>query len=151
MNDLAEVVKVACSREQNEALEGALANFYKVAVTPKVEKAYFVLKDSYTKFLRTKMRERTPYEGAKNFSELQFNDKSLPFLVSYSQITFKFPSGRAVILTEHLSEPNGTTQAVALADSGGINCNYFVSEETPNPYLLAESEVIARFLEEIGE
>lgn len=142
MDGVQEVVKVAYSGAQNAKLAQGLGAYYKLSLTPIINKELYVEKDSYKRFLSAKMRERTPFQAARAFSDFTFNEAESPFSVTHSKISFTFPSGRAVTLTEYLSEPNGTTKTVELADSGGKPLTF-------DSYFHAESEVVSRFIAEI--
>lgn len=146
MEGVSEVVLVRFNPAQNSTLENNLKEFYHLEVSPKCSKDLFVTKESYQKFLNGKMKERTPYEPIKslenNFSSFGFDETNYPFLVSYTKIQFKFPSGRTMSLTEYLDKPNGITKSVELVDTGGTNLSL-------TSYIQAEGEVVDRFLAEI--
>ena len=139
MLDTVEVVKVAYTARQNEALTQNFKTFYKLEDSPSVEKDLFVDKKSYQQYLHKKMRERTPYESDKKFSEMGFDEQNFPFSVVYSRIAFNFPNDRTIRLTEYLDNPNGITKSVELSDSCGENLTF-------SSYIQAEAEVVTRYL-----
>lgn len=141
MFNIAEVVKVSFSDAQNLSLQTAFKEFYRLLEVPKIKKTLFIDKSSYQKFLNKQLRDRTPYQPDKPFSQYSFNEQNLPFLVVHSKIEFLFPSGREISLTEYLDEPNGLTKSVDLHDTNGESASF-------ERYTHAEAEVLNRFLEE---
>ena len=144
MNDILEVVRVNYKVEQNQLLEREFRGFYKLGHSPRIEKSLFVEKESYRSFLGKKMRDRTIFEPAKPFSQLDFDILKHPFRVVYSKCVFYFPSSRTITLTERLDSPNGHTASVELLDSDGKTSNF-------DRYISAEAEVVARYLTEWGD
>ena len=144
MDNFSEVVKVFYSEAQNAALQDSFKEFYELYSAPKVEKVLFVTKSSYQRFLNRSMRERTPYESAKKFSEIIFNASNNSFEVMSSICTFKFPSGREMSLTEYLDKPNGIVKSVILKDSLSPDLSF-------SSYLYAEGKVLEEFLSEKGQ
>lgn len=141
MEGVQEVVLVRYTAAQNESQTAQTKAFYHLEKPLLISKDLFVTKDSYQKYLHSKLRQRTPYEADKKFSEYHVNETNFPFFVSYTKVYYKFPSGRTLTLTENLTEPNGLTKSVELTDSGGESSNY-------NRFIDAEVEVIERFLAE---
>jgi hypothetical protein len=137
-----EVVLVRYTAAQNKAQTDMTYDFYKLPEKIDVSKDLFVTKASYQKYLNAQMRQRTPYQADKKFSDFSPSEQNFPFLVSYTKVYYTFPSGRKLTLTEYLTEPNGLTKSVELEDSGGEKSTY-------NKFLDAEVEVIERFLAEI--
>lgn len=141
MENVLETVLVRFTNAQNEACSANTRAFYKLDGSIEVSKDLYVTKDSYQKYLHAKLRERTPYEKDKKFSEFGYDTQNYPFDVSYTKVSYKFPSGRILTLTEILTEPNGLTKLVELTDSDGESSNF-------KTFMEAEVEVIDRFLSE---
>lgn len=143
MNGFEEAVLVRYSAPQNQVLRSAFQNFYRLSSSPLVEKDIFVEKGSYQTFLRSKLKQRTPFEAVKTFADYAFDEKALPFRLLYSTCRFKFPSGRVLSLTEYLDKPDGVTKEVVLENEKGVKLNF-------SSYSHAEAEVVAQFIDEMG-
>lgn len=130
--------------DQNVQLEGAFKEFYQLDSSPRIEKTLMVSKSSFTRSLNQRLKGRTPFESSNPIKESQNPNLNRAVEVISYQVEFKFPSGRTVTLTEELDKPNGITKLVNLVDSDGIPLKF-------TKFIEAESEVVARFLEDSAQ
>lgn len=144
MNDMTECMEVKANQTQNAKLALLFSNFYDLEADIRLEKSLFVTKSSYDRTLRASIRQRTPFEPDKPFKERVTAENPAGLDVLRVKITFTFPSNRVLTLIETLTEPNGLTKSVELADSDGTSCTY-------EKFIEAEGEVVSRYLADKGE
>lgn len=140
-----EVVEIKFQPHQNEALELSFQEFYKLSSAPRIERSLVVEKETYNKFVKSRMKVRTPFESKPSEVDLAFDAYRTPFAWIQSITGFKMPSGRILVIHEYLDEPNGMTEKCVVTEDIGTD----VGALTFMSYFQAEQHVLERFLKEI--
>jgi hypothetical protein len=136
-----EKAEVKYSDAQNDSLAINFSKFYKIDAGLKIERILYVTKESYTNFMRMKIKERTPFEQ-KSIFPMEFDSFKSPFDILSIVTNFKSPDFSCT-LVEVLDKPNGATLNVDMLMGNNEKLSF-------DSYFKAENEVANRLIGEVS-